>query len=164
VSEVSSSGRIGQRTLNHQLDACSLICPFRNRASLNGKWTPQMNLTWLRCWAGEPALQKRTSLRARFRDDPSWGGASSNAKHWHLWDNKRNACKDGYQPQLADLVLSPRKNGDHIEFFVKRHQNLLTVSAGAQVGGTARIRQRDLQTTQILGIIDVSALAPAEEY
>ncbi|HEX2878095.1 MAG TPA: hypothetical protein VHO25_01035 [Polyangiaceae bacterium] len=135
-----------------------------NRASLNGKWVPQMNLTWLRTWAGEPALQKRASPRARFKNDPSWGGASSKAMHWHPWDNKQNACKDGYEPQIADLILSPRKNGDHIEFVVKRHGDLLTVSAGAQVGGTARIRQRDLRTSQILGIIDVSALAPAEEY
>jgi hypothetical protein len=138
--------------------------PALNRESLNGKWVPGMNLTFLRAWAGEPAFAQRSELTARFRDDPSSGFGPSRSVSFHAWDNQTDVCKDGYAPALGDLVITPRKNGDHIEFFVKRTGSILVVCAGAQLGGTALIRERSVDTNELSGIIDISGLASAEPF
>ena len=135
-----------------------------NRESRNGKWTPGMNLTYLRAWAGEPALSHNSAHTARFRDDPSSGFGPSRRVSWHAWDNQADVCRDGYSPLLGDLVITPRKNGDHIEFFVKRTGNILNVCAGAQLGGTALIRERSVDTNELSGIIDISGLVTAEPF
>ncbi|KKL62625.1 hypothetical protein LCGC14_2183290, partial [marine sediment metagenome] len=83
---------------------------------------------------------------------------------WHVWYNTLDACGDGYTPQLGDLVFCPRKEGDHIEFFVSLKGKILTVSAGAQSGGVALIRERDLDIEPIIGVIDVSKLCPSSPY
>jgi hypothetical protein len=135
-----------------------------NRQSLNGKWVPGMNLTYLRAWAGEPALRHNGELTGRFRDDPSSGFGPARSVSFHAWDNRVDVCVDGYQPKLGDLVICPRKNGDHIEFFIKREGSVLTVSAGAQMGGTAQIRQRSVDTNELAGIIDISGLVTSEPF
>jgi hypothetical protein len=80
----------------------------------HGKWHPGKNLSLLRVWAGDKqaASWSPKYVKDLFKNDPSAGDA------WHPWDDKKDACKDGYEPQLGDLVLTPRKNGDHIEFWV----------------------------------------------
>ncbi len=135
-----------------------------NRQSLNGRWAPGMNLTYLRVWAGDPSLRHRGDLTDRFENDRSSGFGPERVVSWHAWDNGADVCADGYSPVLGDLVITPRKNGDHIEFFVKRAGNLLTVSAGAQLGGTAMIRERSVDTNELSGIIDISGLATAESF
>jgi hypothetical protein len=138
--------------------------PALNRQSLNGRWVPGMNLTYLRAWAGEPALRHRADLTGRFENDPSSGYGPERAVSWHAWDNGSDVCVDGYAPALGDLVITPRKNGDHIEFFVSRAGSLLTVSAGAQLGGTALIRERSVDTNELSGIIDITGLVTAEPF
>ena len=135
-----------------------------NRQSLNGRWTPGMNLTYLRAWAGERALRHRADLTDRFENDPSSGFGPSGTVSWHAWDNGADVCIDGYEPVLGDLVITPRKNGDHIEFFVKRSGSLLTVSAGAQLGGTALLRERSVDTNELAGIIDITGLVTSEPF
>ncbi len=61
-------------------------------------------------------------------------------------------------------MLCPRKNGDHIEFFISLKDKILTVSAGAQSGGIALIRERDLDIEKLVGVIDVSKLCPRSPY
>ena len=122
-------------------------------------------MSLLRAWAGEPAtLNIRPKLKQRFKDDPSSGAVRGGPKSWHPWDNKRDVCKDGYEPVLGDLIICPRKNGDHIEFWIKRKGDLVTVSAGAQVGGVAQIRERDVNVSSFLGIIDISGLVTSEPF
>lgn len=134
-----------------------------NRQSLNTRWVPGMNLTYLRAWAGEPALHFG-DLAKRFQSDVSAAFGPNEQKSWHPWDNEQDVCRDGYVPALGDLLVCPRKGGDHIEFFVKRDGNLVTVSAGAQLGGTALRRERNLDVTQLLGVIDISGLVTAEPF
>lgn len=128
-----------------------------NRISVRGKWKPGHNLTMLQAWAGDPGWLPKW-LKKMFARDLTAGTS------WHAWDNKKDVCKDGYTPQVGDLVLCPRKNGNHIEFFVRLEDKILTVCAGAQSGGIACIRTRDLDTEELVAIIDVSALAPSTPY
>jgi hypothetical protein len=138
--------------------------PALNRQSLNGRWVPGMNLTFLRAWAGEPALRHNAELTRRFQEDPSSGFGPNRSVSFHAWDNQADVCVDGYSPVLGDLVICARKNGDHIEFFVKSDGSILTVSAGAQAGGTAMIRQRSVDTNELVGIIDISGLVTKEPF
>lgn len=128
-----------------------------NRKAVNGKWQSGHNLTMIQAWAGDPGWMPKF-LKKMFAKDPSAGTS------WHAWDNKKDVCKDGYVPQIGDLVIGPRKNGNHIEFFVKLEDKILTVSAGAQSGGLALIRTRDLDLENLIAIIDVSKLAPSTPY
>lgn len=131
-----------------------------NREAVNGKWRSGHNLTMPMAWAGYDGWLPK-SISNLFKNDPSAG------KSWHPWDNKKDVCKDGYEPQVGDLVICPRKNGNHIEFWLdyKRKDNaIVVVSAGAQSGGVACIRERDLDIEELIGIIDVSRLAPSTPY
>jgi len=129
-----------------------------NRDATRGTWAPGVNLTLPRVWAGDSKTRRwaSKSIKAEF---PASGVAA-----WHAWDNVLDVCADGYVPQLGDLVLCPRKNGDHIEFFVSLKGKILTVSAGAQSGGVALIRERDLDIEPLVGVIDVSKLCPSSPY
>lgn len=128
-----------------------------NREEINGKWRPGHNLTLLRAWAGDPGWLPGW-IKEMFEDDPSAGDS------WHEWDNVADQCKDGYAPRTGDLVICPRKNGDHIEFFVQLEDKILTVSAGAQTGGTALVRERDLDIEELIGIIDIARLVCKEPF
>jgi hypothetical protein len=146
--------------VTYHLERAGCLHTCLNRATLHGKWHPGKNLSLLRVWAGDKqaASWSPKYVKDLFKNDPSAGDA------WHPWDDKKDACKDGYEPELGDLVLTPRKNGDHIEFWVSRKDKILTVSAGAQTGGVAAIRTRDLDLASVLGIIDVSRLTPSTPY
>jgi hypothetical protein len=146
--------------VTYHLERAGCLHKCLNRESIHGKWHPGKNLSLLRVWAGDTqtASWSPKYVKALFENDASAGDA------WHPWDDKADACKDGYEPQLGDLVLTPRKNGDHIEFWVSRKDKILTVSAGAQTGGVAAVRTRDLDLASVLGIIDVSRLAPSTPY
>ena len=128
-----------------------------NREAVNGSWKPGHNLTMLQAWAGDRGWLPKW-LKNRFKNDASAGDS------WHTWDNVKDCCADGYVPSVGDLVLCPRKNGNHIEFFISLKDKILTVSAGAQAGGIAKIRTRDLDLEELVAIIDVSKLAPSEPY
>lgn len=131
-----------------------------NRVEVNGKWRSGHNLTMPMAWAGYKGWLPKF-LKKMFANDPSAG------QSWHEWDNKKDVCKDGYVPQVGDLVICPRKNGNHIEFWVgfnKKDNKLLVVSAGAQAGGIAKIRERDLDIENLVGVIDISGLAPSSPY
>lgn len=128
-----------------------------NREAVNGKWRSGHNLTMVQAWAGDPGWLPKF-LKKMFEKDISAGTS------WHAWDDKKDVCKDGYIPQVGDLVLCPRKNGNHIEFFVSLKDKILTVSAGAQSGGVALIRERDLGVENLVSIIDVSKLCPSTPY
>lgn len=131
-----------------------------NRTSVHGKWHPGRNPTLLRVWAGDKATRRFSPkyVRDMFQGDESAGDS------WHAWDNKQDRCVDGYAPRLADLLVTPRKNGDHIEFWISRQDKIITVCAGAQAGGVAKMRPRDLDTQEVLGVIDVSRLAPSSPF
>jgi hypothetical protein len=131
-----------------------------NRLSVHGKWHPGKNLSLLRAWGGDEATGRSSPkyVRAMFQGDESAGNS------WHEWDNKQDRCADGYAPRLADLLVTPRKNGDHIEFWISRKDKSITVCAGAQVGGVAKLRTRDLDMQKVLGVIDVSRLAPSNPF
>jgi hypothetical protein len=135
-----------------------------NRKSLNGGWAPGMNLNWLRAWAGEALFKRDGVLVERFEDDVSSGLNSRGPASFHPWDNELDVCTDGYVPALGDLLILPRKNGDHIEFFIKREGSIVTVCAGAQVAGTALVTQRNLNTTELVGVIDISGLVTSEPF
>lgn len=142
---------------SYNLERAGCLHKCLNRESINGKWISQHNLTIPMAWSGYNGwLPKK--IKRMFANDPSAGDS------WHWWDNKKDQCKDGYVPQLGDLVLCPRKNGDHIEFFISLKDKILTVSAGAQIGGTALIRDRDLDIEELRGIINVAKLAPSSPY
>jgi hypothetical protein len=100
--------------VTYHLERAGCLHTCLNRATLHGKWHPGKNLSLLRVWAGDKqaASWSPKYVKDLFKNDPSAGDA------WHPWDDKKDACKDGYEPQLGDLVLTPRKNGDHIEFWV----------------------------------------------
>jgi hypothetical protein len=136
---------------------CLAKCLNRESNRGKGKWIPGYNLTLPRVWAGDP-LSRRWAKKSVKNMFPKGAGA------WHPWDDDADVCKDGYEPQLGDLVILPRKNGGHIEFWVNRKDKILTVSAGAQAGGVATIRTRDLDIEHVVGIIDVSKLAPSQPY
>lgn len=130
-----------------------------NRVEINGKWRPGQNLNMLRIWAGDTKTRRWVPkwMKEMF---PSARGAEA----WHPWDNKKDCCSDAYVPKVGDLVICPRKNGDHIEFFVKLSGAVMTVSAGAQLGGIAMIRERDLGIESLVGIVDISKLACSSPY
>lgn len=129
-----------------------------NRENTRGKWLSGMNLTLPRVWAGD-SRTRRWAPKSVKKEFPASG-----VDAWHPWDNVLDMCADAYEPQLGDLVLCPRKNGDHIEFWVDRKDQILTVSAGAQTGGMALIRERDLDVENLVGIIDVSKLCPSAPF
>lgn len=128
-----------------------------NRVEINEEWLSGHNLTLPMAWAGYDGWMPQ-KIKKKFERDISAGTS------WHAWDNKKDVCKDGYEPQVGDLVLCPRKNGNHIEFFVSLKDKILTVSAGAQTGGVALIRERDLDIEELLGIINIDKLVCAEPF
>jgi hypothetical protein len=128
-----------------------------NREAINGKWEPGMNLTFLTAWAGDHRWLPK-AVKERYSDDPSSGSS------WHPWDNTKDACEDGYEPRLGDLVICPRKNGDHIEFWAGREDKIIKVSAGAQAGGVALLRTRDLDIEELVAIVDIDKLVCKEPF
>jgi len=128
-----------------------------NRVAVNDKWRPGHNLTMIQAWAGDPGWMPGF-LKKMFAKDISAGTS------WHPWDNKKDVCKDGYEPRTGDLVICPRKNGNHIEFFVSSKDKIITVSAGAQSGGVPLIRERDLGIEELVAIIDIDKLVCKEPF
>lgn len=143
---------------SYHLYRAGCLCKCLNREATRGKWMSGMNLTLPRVWAGDSKTRRWASKEVK-KEFPASG-----VEAWHAWDNNWDVCEDGYEPQLGDLVLCPRKNGDHIEFFVSLKDKILTVSAGAQQGGVALIRERDLDIESLVGVIDVSKLCPSTPY
>jgi hypothetical protein len=131
-----------------------------NRIESNGTWTPEMNLTWLRAWAGEPYQWTLSATKKRFKNDPSA------RKSWHAWSAAKAGPSDGYVPQAGDLIVIKRAGGDHIEHFLEQVPGTTNMidSAGAQAGGVAMEVTRNMKSKDIIAVIDVSRLAPSTGF
>jgi len=144
--------------VTYHLEKAGCLNPHAlNRISVRGCWIAGYNLTLIRAWAGDPRAL-RNPVHDLIKDDPSA------LQSWHEWDNVQDVCSDGYVPQRGDLLVLPRKNGDHIEFFdcfEEDRPKIAWVSAGAQLGGTALYRERNLDKEEIIGVIDISRLTPS---
>lgn len=149
-------------TKNIKNGGCSHGLALNRQELNNGKWIPGVNLTMMQAWAGDKGALLDPNLKHRFDNDPSAG------KSWHPWDEQKDVCIDGYEPQLCDVIFTNRKGGGHTEFWVSRDGHMLTVSAGAQyepsLGICAAMRTKDLATTDMRGIMDISALCSDNPY